>query len=91
MSWIKNFFTSRYVKSVVRYLIMGFIVYLNKDVDLPYLDSLIEFLTQNSEILTEIITTILMGLLGSWTVLKNKQNERVEQLTRVRFPDVRVK
>jgi uncharacterized protein YejL (UPF0352 family) len=84
MGWIKGLITSRYVKSVVRYLLAAFIAYLNKDMAVPYLDDLIAFLEEHSERLTDIITAILMGLLAGWSVAKNKANQMAEKLSKVK-------
>lgn len=87
ISWLKSLITSRYVKSAVRYLIAMLVVYLNKDYQVPMLgelltliqSSLVEFLEVNQEQLVSIITAILMGWLGTWTVVKNKANAKLEK------------
>lgn len=90
MGWIKNLITSRYVKSAVRYLITALIVYINKN-NLPYLDPIVQAITQNSEQITELLTVALMGLLGTWTVAKNSRNAKTERVLKRNFPKMRVR
>jgi hypothetical protein len=79
MGWIKGIVMSRYLKSIIRYLLVAFIVYLNKSVDVPYLADLVAFLEEHSERLIEVITVAILGFVGSWSFLKNQQNAKVEK------------
>lgn len=80
MSWLKNLIMSRYVKSAIRYAIVALVVYLNKDLNLPYLKELSDFLNQHAEGLTEAISVALIGWVGSWSFIKNHKNAEVEKI-----------
>lgn len=79
ITWIKTLFLNRYLKSIVRYLIVAFVVYLNKDLDLPYLKELADFLHEHHEKLIDLISAALIGWVGTWSVLKNANNSKVEK------------
>lgn len=79
MNWLQKFFTSRYLKSGIRYLLAALTVYLNKDVNIEFLDQLIVFLEEHSDRLADVLTAVLIGWLGTWTTLKNRENSKAEK------------
>jgi hypothetical protein len=76
-TWIKGLFASRYIKSAVRYVIAIAIGALAGQ-EIPGLADLAEFLKEHSETLANIIALILTGVLGSWSVAKNRENSKID-------------
>ena len=80
-SWIKGLITSRYVKSFVRYALAALIAYM---VPIPVLTDLATFLQEHADKLTDLITAILVGVLGFWSAGKNSFNAKISKKTNTR-------
>ena len=79
MGWIKRLIGSRNVKSALRY---GLVMLVATMIKIPVLADLAEFLSSNSEQLTNILAAIIMAFAGTWSVSKNAANAKIEKETR---------
>lgn len=79
--WLHRIVLSRYTKSAVRYII-AIVIGALAGQDIPGLAELSEFLKEHSETLSGIVSVILAGLLGTWSVAKNKVNDNISPGTK---------
>jgi len=80
MNWLKKIVMSRYVKSAIRYAIVALVMYLNKDLQLPYLEDLSKFLNDHMDGLVEALSVALIGWVGTWSYVKNHKNAETEKV-----------
>lgn len=71
--WLKKIITSRYVKSFSRYIITALAAMLVGS-NIPGLAELSMFIKTHAGELSDILGTILMGLVTWWSIKKNMHN-----------------
>ena len=81
MGWIRNLLTSRYIKSVVRYLLAALIASM---VNVPILQPLADLLSANLGDLTNVLAGMLAVLLAGWSLAKNGANAAAQSQTNLK-------